>query len=451
MGLLSPKLEEKRLRLARVAKRQAFDCYMRRGQVPAALERLVEAAGSQAKFLDFGLSLFTKALGDDRPTTHYVWRSAGDERVRDTHAALSGQVFAWSDPPPHGHPGSEPNCRCWPEPYYGHPAVPDALLRLQRVVQSDSTGNALWSRIETLTRPDGSLAESTIQMRDGTRIYSAFSGASVTNAVTLANGWTVRFEKRDGVRRVYLGNDQIPLMEVSWAASGPQVALPRVRVAQVSLDTETEPPAPGPLILPSAGIIVAAGLLSLHNMLQAEPASLGATAAASPVIAFKVWKDGDDQAAGAVLVEALTAEQVSRWCKRLPEVQEWTNTAAIELAPLRAVSGASVWGTAVHAHVHNAVEALRISSPLAYGNVFSELSIDAEGRDSAMRIGPRYGHADTTRLDILEQVNPELVCVYDIKTGVAGLSMSRVRVIADRVRTRFPGANFYIMEVRPFE
>jgi hypothetical protein len=54
MGLLS-ELDEKRLRLARVAKRQAFDCYLRHGQVPAAPERLAEAVASQAKFLDFGL------------------------------------------------------------------------------------------------------------------------------------------------------------------------------------------------------------------------------------------------------------------------------------------------------------------------------------------------------------------------------------------------------------
>lgn len=55
MGLLPTELDEKRLRLARVAKRQAFDCYLRHGQVPAALERLADAVASQAKFLDFGL------------------------------------------------------------------------------------------------------------------------------------------------------------------------------------------------------------------------------------------------------------------------------------------------------------------------------------------------------------------------------------------------------------
>lgn len=447
MGLLSTELDEKRLRLARVAKRQAFDCYLRHGQVPAALERLAEAVASQAKFLDFGLSLFTKALGDDRPSTHYIWRSAGDERVRDAHAALSGQVFAWSAPPLHGHPGSEPNCRCWPEPYYGHPAVPDALLRLERAVRSGSTGGAVWNRIETLTRPDGSLAESTIQMRDGTRVHSTFSGASVTNAVTLSNGWMVRFEKRDGVRRVYLGNDQTPLMEVTWTANGPQVALPRVRVAQVSLDTETEPPAPGPLILPSAGIVVAAGLLSLHNMLQAEPASLGATAAASPVIAFKVWKDGDDQAAGAVLVEALTAEQVSRWCKRLPEIQEWTNAAVTALAADRSTMNAREWGTAVHKFIEQTIVALKIAAPEIYADLSAELSLNRLGDLT------RYGAFDSTRLDVLEDRRADMgaICVYDVKTGIAGLDAGRVKDIASRIGRKFPGTSFYIIEVRPFQ
>jgi len=44
--------------------------------------------------------------------THYVWATAGDERVRPTHAANEGQTFAWDDPPATGHPGQDYNCRC---------------------------------------------------------------------------------------------------------------------------------------------------------------------------------------------------------------------------------------------------------------------------------------------------------------------------------------------------
>jgi SPP1 gp7 family putative phage head morphogenesis protein len=45
--------------------------------------------------------------------THYMWQTAGDERVRPTHADNDGRVFAWDEPPEvTGHPGHDVNCRC---------------------------------------------------------------------------------------------------------------------------------------------------------------------------------------------------------------------------------------------------------------------------------------------------------------------------------------------------
>ncbi len=42
----------------------------------------------------------------------YVWTTAGDERVREEHAALEGQVIDWNSPPTVGHPGEDYQCRC---------------------------------------------------------------------------------------------------------------------------------------------------------------------------------------------------------------------------------------------------------------------------------------------------------------------------------------------------
>lgn len=53
--------------------------------------------------------------------THYIWRTAEDGDVRESHAEMNGKVFRFDDPPyvegegNHG-PGEFPNCRCYAEP-----------------------------------------------------------------------------------------------------------------------------------------------------------------------------------------------------------------------------------------------------------------------------------------------------------------------------------------------
>jgi len=54
-----------------------------------------------------------RAIGVHR----YTWRHSGVRLgARPEHLARDGQVFDWSKPPPDGHPGAAPNCRCTAEP-----------------------------------------------------------------------------------------------------------------------------------------------------------------------------------------------------------------------------------------------------------------------------------------------------------------------------------------------
>lgn len=47
----------------------------------------------------------------------YIWRTSGDERVRDSHRRKEGKRYRWDDPPNDtGHPGEDINCRCTAEP-----------------------------------------------------------------------------------------------------------------------------------------------------------------------------------------------------------------------------------------------------------------------------------------------------------------------------------------------
>jgi SPP1 gp7 family putative phage head morphogenesis protein len=58
----------------------------------------------------------TEVRMQEAGATHYIWHSRDDKRVRPSHAANDGKVFAWDNPPETGHPGEDYNCRCWAEP-----------------------------------------------------------------------------------------------------------------------------------------------------------------------------------------------------------------------------------------------------------------------------------------------------------------------------------------------
>lgn len=58
-------------------------------------------------------SSLTQLRQESAGITHYIWQTAGDERVRPTHRANDGKKFAWDKPPAQtGHPGHDINCRC---------------------------------------------------------------------------------------------------------------------------------------------------------------------------------------------------------------------------------------------------------------------------------------------------------------------------------------------------
>lgn len=60
------------------------------------------------------------ALNEARQTelgiSKFQWFTMMDNRVREEHEALQGQIFNWDDPPPEGIPGFEINCRCFADP-----------------------------------------------------------------------------------------------------------------------------------------------------------------------------------------------------------------------------------------------------------------------------------------------------------------------------------------------
>lgn len=78
-----------------------------RGDVSASRAELI--ARDQTLKLNGAL---TQIRQENAGISSYVWSTSLDERVREEHASLEGQTFAWSSPPEPGHPGEDYQCRC---------------------------------------------------------------------------------------------------------------------------------------------------------------------------------------------------------------------------------------------------------------------------------------------------------------------------------------------------
>lgn len=82
------------------------------------IEHLADVTESRARLIARDqTSKMNGAFNEVRQTSigisKYTWQTAGDERVRPTHAENDGKVFSWDDPPAEtGNPGDDINCRC---------------------------------------------------------------------------------------------------------------------------------------------------------------------------------------------------------------------------------------------------------------------------------------------------------------------------------------------------
>lgn len=108
---------------------QAFTGGKRPDVVATEIARTQEVTESRAMLIARtetakAASIVTEVRAKEVGATHYIWRTAGDSDVRESHAELEGEVFAYDDPPIVDgeplNPGMTYNCRC-----YAEPIIPD--------------------------------------------------------------------------------------------------------------------------------------------------------------------------------------------------------------------------------------------------------------------------------------------------------------------------------------
>jgi hypothetical protein len=137
-------------------------------------------------------------------------------------------------------------------------------------------------------------------------------------------------------------------------------------------------------------------------------------------------------------VGMLDETEVKKVCNKLETVQKHTDAAADEWRPYRGDLTATDYGTFVHVELKNQIE--KLNDP----DLKAEVSIK-----KADQVPP--GEKKAIRVDAIENRGGGTFCVYDVKTGLEGLTMDRMDEIAETIAKKFHQSptHIIVIEVRP--
>ncbi len=156
------------------------------------------------------------------------------------------------------------------------------------------------------------------------------------------------------------------------------------------------------------------------------------------VIEFRAAQYG--KAVDIVMVKTLSRSEVGGLCDRFADVQALTDSAVAAVRNSGANLSPQQFGTAVHELVKKEID--RMKDPYLKAEVSFLKGLEA-GR----------GLKDSIRIDGIERVKkrPDTVCIYDIKTGIRGLSFPRMFEMVVNSQKAYNGEirNFIVTEVRP--
>jgi hypothetical protein len=138
------------------------------------------------------------------------------------------------------------------------------------------------------------------------------------------------------------------------------------------------------------------------------------------------------------LVAVLSRSELGNRCPFREKVQELTDTAAAEVRSSGVPMSPQQFGTAVHTLLKQ--EIIDFNHP----DLNAEVSF-LKGKEEG------YGVKDTVRIDVLERVTHDTVCIHDIKTGRSPLTLPRMLEMVVNSQKMYKGQikHFIVTEVRP--
>jgi len=289
----------------------------------------------------------------------------------------------------------------------------------------DATGKEPWEHVVRQRRADGSLAQELVFNRDGGSIHSEYArpgdGLPWTerHTVVAPSGERIRFETAGDVQTISDADTGEVLGRSRWTDDGPEpdptlqpVFDPRGYVAQKTIEAAA----------------------ALYVWLSSKNDGDG-----SAVLVFRAaeYAPGEAPAAEPVRVGRLDREQTDIACPRHGEVQQRTDDAADTVRREGNYWTPQGYGTQVHKNLERQIKLL--SDP----NFVAEQSLSKNDFEN-------YGATGSIRIDVLERVGNGTVCVYDIKTGARGLSLSRsVEIVGNVFKNYSDTSRIILIETRP--
>lgn len=306
-----------------------------------------------------------------------------------------------------------------------NPAFPDSPA---------SDDDAGWSSLSEGWTEDGSVFEQTVGDRDGNTILSEYAasraaGFDERQTVIQPDGKTTGVETTGNVQSIYDGGPDGDLVARSvWTESGPEPDA-TVQPAYSKRDALST-------IITGGAILF--GWQSQNNGTDGQQAIMGFNA--------RDYRPGES-ASGQVEINycgRVSNEQAELACRRLPDVQEMADRAANAAGSPDLYPSRAIYGSVVHGHFGRYVKDL-------YDPYFkAEQSFIKEKEEGAAESAVRYGYPGSIRMDAYEYRQDGTLCVYDLKTGKAGLSDRRAEILANAAKMGFgPVRRILIIEVRP--
>lgn len=148
-------------------------------------------------------------------------------------------------------------------------------------------------------------------------------------------------------------------------------------------------------------------------------------------------------------VRLLTKEEVGKVCDKLKTVQDLTDAAVSATLARRNEMSPTQYGTAIHTYVGHAIgdKDPDFKAEESFLKLQEEMK---QNGDVPSAEHAKYGKKNSIRIDVFEKRDEQTVCVYDLKTGLSGLSNTRRAAILSYVHGTYPSAtHIVITEVRP--